>query len=502
MWSRLLNVLLITADQWRGDCLSAVGHPAARTPHLDRLAGAGVLFRRHHGQATPCGPARASLHTGLYALNHRSITNGTPLDARHVTLAQLVRRAGGDPVLFGYTDTSIDPRTVPAGDPRLNGYEGIAPGYRVETPLPEALDAWRDHLAARGYGRRDSVWDWYTAPLGEPAPWKAADSETAFLADRFLAWLGGQGPRPWFAHVSFIKPHPPLVAAAPFHALVDPAEMALPAAGPDAVLHPWLDLHRRERLGHSWAALHGRRPGELDEAELRRLRSVYLGLIAEVDHHVGRIVAALAEGGVLDDTLVIFTADHGEMLGEHGMLGKSGFFRAAFHVPLIVRAPMGVRGRVVEAFSEHVDLMPTVLDLLGLEVPLQCDGRSLRPFLEGTTPAGWREATHWEHDFRDVETRHYETALDLAPEACGIAVRLEERWAYVHFAGLPALLFDHANDPAWTRDLIGEPALAPVVRDLAQAMLGWRMRSAERRLTEAKLTPRGVIGRYDAVLSG
>ena len=254
--------------------------------------------------------------------------------------------------------------------------------------------------------------------------------------------------------------------------------------------------------GRGSAALHGRRPGELDEAELRRLRSVYLGLIAEVDHHVGRIVAALAEGGVLDDTLVIFTADHGEMLGEHGMLGKSGFFRAAFHVPLIVRAPMGVRGRVVEAFSEHVDLMPTVLDLLGLEVPLQCDGRSLRPFLEGTTPAGWREATHWEHDFRDVETRHYETALDLAPEACGIAVRLEERWAYVHFAGLPALLFDHANDPAWTRDLIGEPALAPVVRDLAQAMLGWRMRSAERRLTEAKLTPRGVIGRYDAVLSG
>lgn len=497
-----MNVLLITADQWRGDCLSAVGHPAARTPHLDRLAADGVLFRRHHGQATPCGPARASLHTGLYALNHRSITNGTPLDARHVTLAQLVRRAGGDPVLFGYTDTSVDPRTVPAGDPRLNGYEGIAPGYRVEMPLPEALDAWRDHLAARGYGRRDSVWDWYTAPLGEPAPWKAEDSETAFLADSFLAWLGRQGTRPWFAHVSFIKPHPPLVAAAPFHAAVDPSEVALPVAGPDAVRHPWLDLHRRERLGHSWAALHGRRPDELSEAELRRLRAVYLGLIAEVDHHLGRIVTALAAGGVLDRTLLIFTADHAEMLGEHGMLGKSGFFRSAFHVPLIVRASAGVPGRTVEAFTEHVDLMPTILDLLGMEVPLQCDGRSLRPFLGGGTPAGWRRATHWEHDFRDVETRHCETALGLAPEECGIAVRLEERWAYVHFAGLPALLFDHANDPAWTRDLIGETELSPVVRELAQGMLGWRMRSAERRLTEAKLTPRGVIGRYDAVLSG
>ena len=85
-----MNVLLVTADQWRGDCLSCLGHPAARTPNLDRLAADAVLFERHFTQATPCGPARASLHTGLYALNHRSITNGTPLDARHETLASLV----------------------------------------------------------------------------------------------------------------------------------------------------------------------------------------------------------------------------------------------------------------------------------------------------------------------------------------------------------------------------------------------------------------------------
>jgi arylsulfatase A-like enzyme len=497
-----LNVLLITADQWRGDCLSAVGHSLARTPNLDRLAAHGVLFARHHGQATPCGPARASLHTGLYALNHRSITNGTPLDARHRTMAQFVRQAGYDPVLFGYTDTSIDPRTVPAGDPRLNGYEGIAPGYRAEVPLPEALDAWRDHLAARGYGRRENVWDWYTTPLGQPAPWRAEDSETAFLADRFLGWLSGQGARPWFAHLSFIKPHPPLVAAAPFHALVDPAHVPPPVAGPEAVRHPWLDLHRAQKLGESWAALHGRRPGELEPVELRRLRAVYLGLIAEVDRHIGRIVVALAASGALDRTLLLVTSDHGEMLGEHGMLGKSGFFPHAFHVPLIVRAPKGARGAVVDRFTEHVDLMPTILDALGLEVPLQCDGRSLRPFLDGETPASWREATHWEHDFRDVESRLCETALALPPEDCGIAVRLERRWAYVHFAGLAPLLFDTLADPGWARDLAAEPAMAAAMGDCARGMLSWRMRAAERRLTETKLTPRGVIGRYDTVLSG
>jgi arylsulfatase A-like enzyme len=497
-----VNLLLITADQWRGEALSALGHPCARTPHLDRLAADGVLFRRHYSQATPCGPARASLHTGLYAFNHRSITNGTPLDARHRTLADLLRTAGHDPVLLGYTDTSVDPRTVPPGDPRLLTYEGVAPGFRVELQLPEHMGPWLDHLAARGYGRRSSVWDWYGGPLGAPAPWRAEDSETAFLADRFLDWLGRQRG-PWHAHLSFIKPHPPLVAAAPFHALVDPATVPMPVRAPtleaEAALHPWLAVHLEERLGQSWGALQGRRSAELDDATLRRLRAVYLGLIHEVDHQLGRILTTLGRRGELDDTLVIFTADHAEMLGDHRMLGKSGFFPQAFHVPLIVRAPGGARGRTVDAFTEHVDLMPTVLASLGIEVPLQCDGHDLGPFLRGEELGSWRDAAHWEHDFRDVETRHYERALGLAPEACGIAVRLERRFAYVHFAALPALLFDHAADPAWTRSLAEDPAMAPVARDLARRLLGFRMQKAERRLTECKLTPSGVLGRYDPV---
>ncbi len=105
-----LNVLFITADQWRGDCLSALGHPMVRTPNLDALAADGVLFDRHYANAAPCGPSRASLHTGMYLQNHRSGTNGTPLDARHTNWALEAATLGYDPVLFGYTDTSRDPR--------------------------------------------------------------------------------------------------------------------------------------------------------------------------------------------------------------------------------------------------------------------------------------------------------------------------------------------------------------------------------------------------------
>ena len=113
------KVLFISADQWRGECLSALGHACVRTPHLDALAANGVLFRNHYCQASPCGPARTSMLTGLYMMNHRSLHNGTPLDARFTNLALEVRKAGYDPTLFGYTDTSPDPRRYAPDDPAL-----------------------------------------------------------------------------------------------------------------------------------------------------------------------------------------------------------------------------------------------------------------------------------------------------------------------------------------------------------------------------------------------
>jgi arylsulfatase A-like enzyme len=124
------NVLLITLDQFRGDCLSAAGHPLVRTPHLDELASHGVRFARHYSQSSPCSPGRASLYTGTYQMNHRVVANGTPLDARFDNVALAARRAGRSPVLFGYTDQSIDPRVADGpDDPRLNNYEGVLPGF-------------------------------------------------------------------------------------------------------------------------------------------------------------------------------------------------------------------------------------------------------------------------------------------------------------------------------------------------------------------------------------
>jgi len=187
------TVLFVTLDQWRGTALSAYGHPCARTPNLDRLAQEGVSFRNHFGQASPCGPARASLLTGLYAMNHRSVRNGTPLDGRFTNLALEARRLGFAPTLFGYTDTTPDPRTRVEGDPARETYEGMLPGFDAGCIMAEVSWPWLAHLKAKGYDLPEDPADVYRPMDGgagfagpeihAPRPLYAAeDSDTVWNA--------------------------------------------------------------------------------------------------------------------------------------------------------------------------------------------------------------------------------------------------------------------------------------------------------------------------------
>lgn len=491
-----VNILLVTADQCRAECLSALGHPCVRTPNLDRLAREGVLFASHYGQATPCGPARASLLTGMYAFNHRSIANGVPLDRRHRTMAQLLAELGYDCVLFGYTDTSADPRGLPPDDPRLRTYEGVAPGFRAELLLTEEMGPWRAHLAERGYGE-PSLEQLYERPIERPAPWRAEDSETAFLTDAFLAWLARGPAEPWFAHLSYIKPHPPYLAAEPWHGLAERKRVPAPVACPGP-RHPWFEVYRELGYG-GWLGRWVGQPGRLDPARVREMRAVYYGLVSEIDHHLGRVFEALARRELLQKTLVLVTGDHGDLLGDHGLLNKSAFFPQAFRVPLLVRDPRAgsAKGVVVQQVTEHVDILPTVLRAAGGEPPLQCDGFELSEHLSGDTPRNWRRAAVYEHHFADPENRAFESRLGLDEDACGFVVRVEPTRAYVHFFALPPLLFDLERDPDWCRDVAEDPRYLADRLAAAEALLSFRMRTGERRLSRVRLTPAGLVGRFD-----
>ncbi len=507
------NLLFITADQWRWECLSILNHQVVKTPNLDALAADGVLFGNHFAQCTPCGPSRASLYTGMYLQNHRSVENGVPLDGRHTNLALELRKLGYDPTLVGYTDTSPDPRQHASGDPVLNTYEGILPGFNQVLAMPseDAPHVWGRWLQAHGFDLPQDLRDIYYGQVKNypgaedrgvtyaPALYGADASSTAFVNDLALNFLRLPGPSPWFLHISYLAPHPPYVAPEPYHRMYHPDEVPdfikAPSQQEESSQHPYLAFLLEQNAKGHWGSHRYPR----DDKTMRQLRATYYGMMTEVDDAIGKVIDLLKQNGQYEDTIIVFGSDHGDQLWDHHLLGKSVYFDQSFRIPLIIRAPgeklKSSRGRIVNAFTENIDIVPTILDLLGADIPRQCDGKSLLPFLKGDAPSKWRREVHWEMDFRDVAGGLPEKALGIAFEECCFSVIRDERYKYVHFAALPPLFFDLKNDPAELRNLAGDPGYAQLILEYAQKMISWRMVNDERTLTHMLLGPGGVVER-------
>ena len=505
------NLLFITADQWRGECLSSLGH-LVQTPHLDALASEGVLFKNHFANAVPCGPSRASLYTGMYLQNHRSGTNGTPLDARHTNWALELRKNGYDPTLFGYTDTSNDPRMFDEGDPAFascgshESYEGPLPGINpvcmmggISNPVP-----WANWLAEKGHEIPSSISDLYfnqrkqDNEQGAEAP-AALDMPkehhvTWFMVDQVMEYIE-KNEQQFCIHLSLLRPHPPWLAPEPYNSMYPP-EMLENYVRSDSVeqeakQHPWLD----------WAL---KQPDFIlpdDPEAFARMKAAYFGLMSEVDDNLGRLFSYLKEKDLWKDTLIIFTSDHGEQAGDHHLLNKMGYFDQSYHIPLIIYDPdekaNATRGSVRTEFTESVDIMPTLLDWLGINSPVQCDGNSLIPAIHtGCKPQNWRTEAHWEFDFRDISKGEtHEQSLGMTHHQCTLNVIRGRRYKYVHFTNMPPLFFDLENDPEELINQANNADYFHLVLEYAQKMLSWRMNHDEQTLTHLKLTDKGIVSR-------
>ena len=468
------NVLLITLDQYRGDALSCAGHPVVRTPNLDALAASGVRLANHFAQAAPCAPGRAALYTGTYQMTNRVVGNGTPLDDRFDNVARMARRAGYQPTLFGYTDQGIDPRLVTdPDDPRLSDYEGVLSGFDVGLDLPGPAEHWLAWLADHGHDLRDAEHALVTEP-DRPAEL----SQSAFLTDHLLGWIDRQD-EPWFAHASYLRPHPPYAAAGRWSNEYHPDDMPTPMPVGEH-LH---GIHRA-LLDHPQSA------APTDPAKMARWQAQYFGMCSEVDDQLGRVWESLRRSGQWNDTIVVVTSDHGEQLGDQGLVQKAGFFESSYRIVGIVRDPRrpAGHGTVVEEFTENVDVVPTIAHLIGEATPAQCDGHPLTPFLDGDSPTVWRTEAHWEWDWRDSLPDDADDLWDRHADRCNLAVARNHTHAYVQFGNGSWRCFDLAADPTW-RTEVTDPA---VVLPLAQSMLAWRSRHLDRNLTGFWLRDGGV----------
>ena len=303
------------------------------------------------------------------------------------------------------------------------------------------------------------------------------------MTDRILEWLGTRDS-PWFAHASYWRPHDPYAAAGRWSTAYSPDDVPEPVPPPDRPIPP------TGRLADQ------RAPS--DPGAMRALQAQYFGMVSHVDEELGRLFQGLGDLGMWDDTVIVVTSDHGEQLGDQGRIAKGGFFEASYHIVGIVRDPTrpeGYGGRV-EAFTENVDVMPTLCEAMGLDVPAQCDGLPLSAFLSGRQPPWWRSAAHWEYDWRweYIVFGPHEWPWDRRLERQNLAVLRQSDLAYVQYGGGEWRCFDLAADPTW-RTEVTDPAR---VLGCAQEMLAWRASHADRLFTDMLLVD-GGIGRVPTI---
>jgi arylsulfatase A-like enzyme len=459
------NLLLFMPDQARANAFGAFSNPVVQTPNLDALAREGTVFTQAFAQHSVCAQSRASILTGWYphVAGHRTLTN--LLKEWEPNLFRILKDGGyhvawagarGDTFAEGMTRASTD---------------------RFGFTVPPALDALaRAHAFARPRDDKMSQ-AFYIGCLTEDGDAPDHDEAATLTA---IDWITDGLPEPWVLFVAMFAPHPPFAVAEPWFSLHD--RSAVPAPVPPVARGKarFVDEIRR-RYGTD-------RLGPDDWAEII---ATYYGMVARLDDQLGRVLAALDRSGARERTAVAFFTDHGEYLGDYGLVEKwvSGLDDCLLREPLVLQVPGAPSGRHCDALVEMIDLLPTLLELAEVDAPHTHFGRSLMPLM-ANVDAAHRDAAHSEAGFLVVEEPLLERAGFPYDEKAALqhddptsggraaAVRTE-RFTYVHRLYEGPELYDRVDDPQETTNLAGQPEHAVDERALRDHLLDWLLETSD-----------------------
>ena len=489
------NILFIMCDQLRWDYLSCYGHPKLRTPNIDALAERGVRFHNAYCQAPLCGPSRASFYTGRYMSSHGVMANEDCSRLDEFTIGDYLRPLGYRSALVGKADNRKDIEMLRAygTDPdsdfaRAAAHGGFEPFEVHQGLLPGAArndytawlnkkgydgdNPWRDFAIATEDKDHNLRSGWHMRNSIYPARVAEEHSETTYTTKRAIDFLEQQDERDsWCLHLSYIKPHWPYIAPKPYHDLFTAKDMQ-PVVRSNRELddpHPVYRAFMEQEYSENFAR----------DDVCERVIPVYMGLVRQIDDQLGRLFDYLKQRDMFDKTMIVFTSDHGDYLGDHWLGEKDLFHQPSVKIPLIIVNPNATadetRGSLCTEMVEAIDLLPTFVEFAGGNICHErVEGHSLMPLLRSEkAPADWRQYAVSEIDFSDRGPR---TQLNLQPYDCRALMVRYQRWKYIHHNRFRPQLFDLKRDPQELVDLGDNPAYKKIRANMRKLVLDWRQR--------------------------
>ena len=465
------NIVVILTDQQRADTLGCYGNRVARTPHLDALAHSGVRFDRAYCATPLCTPSRASILSGAYPHRHGLVDLWSEIpDERYGPIpgwrqpppeelpwmGEYFRDAGYETAYVGKW------HCLSGGDRR--GFEDYLVRIGAYDTDDDGQNDWLQHVLAQGYampGGKLVGHDHRAKDLNYGVSvYREPDFPASYIFRKAADFLRREHERPFILFVSENSPHPPFAPPAPYDRLVDPDDIVLP----DNVRNYASPKRFIELRGHPRSFRSYR---EASEAQLRSAWAHYLGMVSHVDDLVGELLQALDDGGVRDDTLIVFSSDHGEMLGSHRVQDKGAFmYEEVMRVPLLVNWPGEVAPAVYDAPVSQVSLLPTLLEIAGIPTRAPFDMPSLATSFLGREPPAERPVYGEYNRFFGQEYP--------------VRMVVDGSWKYVHYFGPEAELFDLAADPGERENLAGSPAHQGELLRMRQLLESWMAASGDR----------------------
>lgn len=446
------NIVFIMVDEMRWNVMSCEGHPFVKTPHLDRIAREGTRFATAYTVAPICGPSRYSFFTSRYAHVHGALDNtedAAPLPGQ-ILLPALLKKEGYETAISGKLHFS--PRGPAYGFDNFWSDRNEGPGQFPRWPEYVRTKYGKDVNALRQPGSSPFPDD----PLGKDLATLEMDREDTqvfWTTARALEYLDHKRDpaRPFFLFVNYLEPHSPSLLTEYYRRMFDPARMRIPP------------LPDKTSSGSKRTA--DNRHEVADPDIVRAMTAAYFAKVQMVDENVGRVLARLEKLGLDRNTIIIFSADHGNMLGDHGKWFKGVMHEGSSRIPLLMKVPpahpaaaMFNRGKVVNEIVENIDVMPTLMNLIGRPLPPApgFQGSDLAPLVAGKT-AAWKNRAFSERGSRMVRTPEFKL------------IQTRGRGSEP-----PYELYDLRADPGENRNLAGDPRFAKVQADLMRELEAWQ----------------------------